>query len=165
MRPGWTLSIFWLSVTAVAELVGASSSWRTLAQAAPRQPAAGLPTASPVSSQVQVSRQFLRALLRGDYVAAYGQLAPEVRRAVSTARFRELARPVVMQGQRHGQAIELYKLGMRLNEAGGAVSFVAFAWAADSASARQVPPQWLEVTFRNATAQQVLGFSVRKRQF
>lgn len=119
---------------------------------------------APVNSQVQVSRQFLRALLRGDYAAAYGQLAPEVRRGVSAARFRQLARPIVAQRQRRGQTIELYKVGIRLDEAGqGGQPFVAFAWTADAASAQRMPPQWLEVTFQDAEARQVLEFQLRHR--
>lgn len=132
----------------------------------PPQPAQTAPvptTTAPVNSQVQVSRRFLRALLRGDYAAAYGQLAPEVRQGVSAARFRQLALPVVRQGQRRGAAIELYKMGVRLDEAGqGGEPFVAFAWAADGASAQRPPLEWLEVTFRDAEARQVLGFRLRR---
>ena len=146
-------------------LTGAGSGWRALAQTAPRKVPAGSSSTAPVSSQVQVSRQFLRALLRGDYAGGSEQLAPEVRRVVSAARFRQLARPVVAQGQRRGQAIELYKIGTRLAEAetAGGQPFVAWAWAADSASARRAPPQWLEVTFRDAAMRQIWGFSLRQR--
>ena len=35
--------------------------------------------------------------------------------------------------------------------------------AADSASEQRTPPQWLEATFRDAAARQVLGFRLRRR--
>ena len=121
-------------------------------------------TVPPRNSQVQVSRQFLQALLRGDYAGAYGRLAPEVRRAVNTAHFRQLARPVAARGQRRGTSIELYKIGVRLDESNqGSRHFVAWAWATDSASARRVPPEWLEVMFRDTAARQVLSFGLRRR--
>lgn len=148
--------------------------WRTLGIACLLQAAFGLmsadfapaQTAAPRNSQVQVSRHFLRALLKSDYANAYAQLAPEVRQAVSAARFRELARPLAGRGKRRGPNIELYKMGMRLDESGpgqGGQLFVAWAWAADAASARRLPPEWLEVTFRDSAARQVLGFGLRHR--
>ncbi len=119
---------------------------------------------TPRNSQVQVSRLFLRSLLKSDFKGAYGQMAPEVRQSVSSAQFRGLARPLALRGQHRGTAIELYKIGFRLDEANRASrSFVAWAWAADSASARRLPPEWLEVTFRDSAARQVLSFGLRHR--
>lgn len=134
--------------------LGLSLGLRVRAIQTPQQP-----------SQVQVSRQFLRALLRAEYGVAYSYLAPEVRQSVRPADFRQLARPVIGRGLRRGTTLELYKLGLRLNESGaGGQSFVAFAWAADSPSARREPPEWLEVTFRDAEARHIFGFALRKRR-
>lgn len=110
-------------------------------------------------TQVQVARQFLLALLRGDYPQAYVRLAPEVRRSVSSAKFRELARPLYLRGRRRGTDIELYKLGYRLlgNQSRG---FVAFSFPADSLLRH--PPEWLEVTFRDTASRQVLGFGLQQ---
>lgn len=169
MQRNWPRIANWLSVVILLEgIAGMGSGSSVLAQTAPPKPlpeASAKPaTTSPVNSQVQVSRQFLRALLRGDYAAAYGQLAPEVQRGVSAARFRQLALPLVRRGQQRGVAIELYKMGVRLDEVGqGGEPFVAFAWAADAASAQRTPMEWLEVTFHDADARQVMGFRLRHR--
>lgn len=165
MRRGWARVAGWLSVGLLLEgIAGIGSGSSALAQTASQEPLpeAKSATTAPINSQVQVSRRFLLALLRGDYAAAYGQLAPEVRRGVSAARFRQLGLPVVRQGQQRGLAIELYKMGVRLDEAGpGGKPFVAFAWSADAASAQRMPPEWLEVMFRSTEARQVLGFRLR----
>ena len=166
MRPDWARAVVRLGLAAsVLGEASASVSLPVLAQTAPPVAPHGAPTVPPpANSQVQVSRQFLGALLRGNYSAAYGQLAPEVRRSLSVTHFRQLAQPVAAQGKRRGPAVELYKIGMRLDEVGkGGQPFVAWAWAADSASERRVPPQWLEVRFRDAAARQVSGFSARRR--
>ncbi|WP_375415732.1 hypothetical protein [uncultured Hymenobacter sp.] len=106
----------------------------------------------------------MRAILRADYTAAYRRLAPEARRSMSQRQFRGLARPLAARGQQRGAGIELYKLGLRLDERGaGTQLFVAFAWVADSASARRTPPEWLETTFRDTAARQVLEFRLRHR--
>ena len=128
--------------------------------------AASTPAQTPVqNSPVQAGRQFLRVLLRSDYTNAYTRLAPEIRKSVTPARFRTIARPLVVRGQRRGTNLELYKLGARLDASGRGAGrlFVAFAWAADSASARRTPPEWLEVTFRDTASRQVLGFRLRRR--
>jgi hypothetical protein len=109
---------------------------------------------------VQVARQFLLAVLRADYTTAYGRLAPEVRRSISPTRFRAAARPLWQRGQLRGTNIDLYKLGFRLTGERQSRGFVAFSFAADSL--RHPPPEWLEVTFRDTTARQILGFSLRK---
>ncbi|GAB3289391.1 hypothetical protein ACFQT0_08475 [Hymenobacter humi] len=110
-------------------------------------------------SQGQVAWQFLRAILRADYTAAYARLAPEVRRAVSLAHFEEAARPLWRSGQRRGQQIELYKLGVRLGAGGSSRLFYSFTFATDSG--KVPPPAVLEVTFRDTTARAVLGFGLR----
>ncbi|OGX82984.1 hypothetical protein [Hymenobacter glacialis] len=110
------------------------------------------------ASQAQVARQFLRFVLRGDYAAAYTRLAPEVRRAVTRERFEVAARPLWRSGQRRGQHIELYKLGVRL---AGPSSRLFYAFTFSSDSATTPPPAVLEVTFRDTTSRVVLGFGLR----
>lgn len=112
-------------------------------------------------SQGQVAGQFLRAILRANYSAAYGRLAPEVRQSISLARFAVAARPLWQSGRRPGcgTAIELYKLGVRLGDRGSSRLFYSFSFAADSS--RRVPAELLEVTFRDTASRAVLGFSRR----
>jgi hypothetical protein len=110
-------------------------------------------------SQSQVASQFLRAVLRANYSAAYSRLAPEVRQGVGMAGFAAAARPLWKSGQRHGTAIELYKLGVRLGEGGSSRLFYSFSFAADSSL--RVPSELLEVTFRDTASRAVLGFGLR----
>ena len=110
-------------------------------------------------SQGQVAGQFLRAILRADYAVAYRHLAPEVRRAVSLERFEAAARPLWKSGQRYGQQIELYKLGVRLGAEGSSQLFYAFTFA--GAPVATPPAAVLEVTYRDTAARTVLGFDLR----
>ena len=114
------------------------------------------PTA-PGHSQAQVAGQFLRAVLRAEYAAAYTRLAPEVRRAVSPAAFEVAAQPLCKAGRR-AAPLELYKLGMRLGDGGASRLFYSFALAADSALPQ--PSVLFEVTFRDTAARRVLGFGL-----
>ncbi len=118
-------------------------------------PVAGQQQPVPKYSQAQVSGQFLRAVLRADYAAAYGRLAPEVRRAVSPATFETAARPLCKAGRR-AAPLELYKLGVRLSDGGASRLFYSFSFAADSALPQ--PSALFEVTFRDTAARGVLGF-------
>lgn len=113
--------------------------------------------APPRYSQAQVAGQFLRAVLRAEYAAAYGRLAPEVRRAVSSAAFETAARPLGKVGRR-AAPLELYKLGVRLGDGGTARLFYSFAFAADSALPQ--PSVLFEVTFRDTAARGVLAFGL-----
>ena len=113
-------------------------------------------------SQSQVAMQFLRAVIRGDYGAAYGRLAPEVRRSISLGHFEQTAHTLWKSGQRHHREIELYKLGVRLNEKGGSRLFYAFSFAADSCL--KTPSVLLEVSFRDTASRAVLGFGVNAPQ-
>jgi hypothetical protein len=110
-------------------------------------------------SQGQVAGQFLRAVLRANYGAAYHQLAPEVRQTVNQHHFEAAARPLWKGGQRHGIAIELYKLGMRIGESGASRLFYSFSFAADSSL--KVPTELLEVTFRDTASRAILSFGLR----
>lgn len=112
---------------------------------------------APRFSQAQVAGQFLRAVLRAEYAAAYGRLAPEVRRAVSPAAFETVARPLWKVGH-HAAPLELYKLGVRLGDGGASRLFYSFAFAADSALPQ--PSVLFEVTFRDTAARGVLGFGL-----
>lgn len=141
------------SLLALALLVaGAASGGLRKAQ----QDAAG-----PAMSQGQAAGQFLRAVLRANYSSAYSRLAPEVRQGISLARFITAARPLWKSGQRPGRgtAIELYKLGVRLGDRGSSRLFYSFSFAADSSL--RIPPELLDVTFRDTASRAVLGFSLR----
>ena len=111
-------------------------------------------------SQGQAAGQFLRAVLRANYSAAYSRLAPEVQQGISLARFSTAARPLWKTGQRPGRgtAIELYKLGVRLGDRGSSRLFYSFSFAADSSL--RMPSELLEVTFRDTASRAVLGFSL-----
>lgn len=109
--------------------------------------------------QAQAASQFLRAVLRANYVGAYARLAPEVRQTVRYNRFVAAARPLWQTGQRRGPAIELYKLGMRLGDRGASRLFYDFSFAADSGL--KTPAVLLEVTFRDTATRAVLGFGLR----
>lgn len=113
----------------------------------------------PRNTQTQVARQFLGAVLLGDYPRAYAHLAPEVRQSVDRGRFHDAAHPLWQRGRQRGTELELYKLGVRLEGNGQSRLFYAFTFAADSL--RLPPPEWLEVTFRDTTARQVLSFGIR----
>ena len=115
------------------------------------------PNPPPRNSQVQVARRFWRAVLRPDDRAAYALLTPSLRRTLPLAAFRHRARQV--RAAAHGRAIELYKLGFRLEDNGRVRPFVAFTYAADSAAtARRV---LLDVTFRDTAARAVWRFEAR----
>ena len=119
-------------------------------------PGAALPVRQP--TQVQVARQFLLAVLRGDFRGAQALLAPEVGSALTPARFRAVALPLYRRGQQLGPAIDLYKLGFRLRDGQAPQSFVAFVFRADTLARR--PLMQLDVTFRDSTARQVLTFGL-----
>ena len=143
MRRGWRLR--WLAVPAwLAVLAGAG-------RVAP-------PASRP--SQVQVARQFLGAAARGETATAYGWLAPEVRRGLGPLAFAGALAAVQARGQARGAALQLYKLGFRLEEGGPGRPFVAYTWAADSAL--RVKREWLEVSFRDTAARAVWGFGWRQ---
>ncbi|SHK31212.1 hypothetical protein SAMN02746009_00693 [Hymenobacter psychrotolerans DSM 18569] len=109
-------------------------------------------------SQVQVARQFLLAVLAGNYSAAYGFLAPEISAAVPLARFQAAAEPLYRQGQQRQRTIDLYKLGYRISDNATTRSFVAFMFRSDTLAAR--PQVQLDVTFRDSTARQILSFGL-----
>ncbi|UYZ62915.1 hypothetical protein [Hymenobacter weizhouensis] len=121
-------------------------------------PLPAAPLAPP--SQIQVARQFLLAVLRGDWPVAYATLAPEVRARMSARQFREAARPLEAGQQTYGPAIDLYKFGYRLREGEQPEPFVAFTFKADTL--QKQPHLQLDITFRDSTARQVQGFRVVK---
>ena len=113
-------------------------------------------------TQAQVAHRFLGEVLRADYAAAYRRLAPEVRTILRPAAFTQTARQLQQLGQQRGRAVELYTLGTHLSEHGGHEPwFYRFSFAKDSL--QKPPPVLLEVTFRDTTTRQVLGFRVRGR--
>lgn len=123
---------------------------------AAQQPVVAAPVA--VSSQIQVARQFLLAVLAGNYPAAYSLLAPEVSQNVPLARFQATAELLYRQGQRHQSTIDLYKLGFRISADNSTRTFVAFLFRSDTLALR--PHLQLDVTFRDTTARQVLSFGL-----
>lgn len=132
---------------ALALLVGVGTGFRT-------QPAA--PT------QAQVAYRFLSELIQADYPTAYRRLASEVQRALPSAAFAKAAQPLQQLGQQRGPHIKMYKLGTRLSGRGKPGQwFYSFSFANDSLL--KPPPVLLEVTFRDTTARQILGFGTRKR--
>ena len=109
-----------------------------------------------------MARRFLREVAQGAYPAAYQRLAPEVQAKVRPVAFVAAAQPLWQLGQQRGQGLELYKLGTRLSSRGGHGQwFYSFSFANDSLL--KPPPVLLEVTFRDTTTRQVLGFGIRKR--
>ena len=134
----------------VIGLLALGAAWAALGQTTPaRQP-----------TQAQAARQFLTAVVRGNYPQAYARLAPEVTRAISLAKFRATARPIRVRALRLGTGITLYKLGVRLAARGSARLFYTFSFAADSVLA--TPSVMLEATFRDTTARQILSFTMRE---
>lgn len=113
---------------------------------------------APRITQIQAARQFLLAVLRGEFDTAHRMLAPEVGSALTPVRFRAVAQPLYEQGRRFGPAIDLYKLGFRLRDGQSPQPFVAFMFKADTISLR--PKVQLDVTFRDSTARQVLSFGL-----
>ncbi|TGE27121.1 hypothetical protein [Hymenobacter metallicola] len=109
-------------------------------------------------SQVQVARQFLLAVLRGDYTVAYRLLAPETQATLTAKEFRAAARPLHAQGQRRGQPIDLYKLGYRIGETHEVTSFYSFMFKSDTLA--RLPQVQLDVTFRDSTATAIMGFGL-----
>lgn len=105
--------------------------------------------------QAYLARQFLLALLRGEYAAAYALLAPETQAAMSRQQFRQAAAPLYEQGRQAGAAIELYRLGLRLGENDDTRWFYAFTFRSDSAA---TAPTQLDVTFRDSVTARVLEF-------
>ena len=114
---------------------------------------------APRNTQVQATRHFLAAALRGEPRAARW-LEPELRRTLGPAGVKGVLGQLAATGRRRGTAVELYKLGFRLEEDGTARPFVAYAWAADSGLARK--REWIDVAFRDTAARQVLSFELRR---
>ncbi|MBG8552917.1 hypothetical protein [Hymenobacter guriensis] len=131
------------SLSALALLVGT---------ALPATPAQTTPP-----TQVQVARQFLQAVLRADYPAAYGLLDASVKQRVTAAQFAEVVRPVHAQAQHFGPGFDLYKLGLRLGEGGSMRYFCAFTFKKDTLAG--APHLQLDVSFRDSVATQVLYFT------
>jgi len=113
---------------------------------------------APQTTQIQVARQFLLAVLRGEFQKAHGMLVPEVGRALTPARFRTAALSLYERGRQLGPAIDLYKLGFRLRDGQRPQSFVAFTFKADTLGPR--PQVQLDVVFRDSTARQIISFGL-----
>ncbi|MCA8831693.1 hypothetical protein [Hymenobacter pini] len=120
------------------------------APATPRQQVA--------NSQVQVARQFLLAVLAGNWDAAYQHLSPTARQQLPLPAFRAATQPIIEQARLYGPVIDLYKLGYRLREDDTVQPFVAFQYRTDSLSPG--PHVQLDVTFPDSASRQIQAFRV-----
>lgn len=109
-------------------------------------------------SQVQVARQFLLAILSGEYPAAYALLAPEAQAGMSAKQFKEAVQPLRAQAKRRGQPFDLYKLGYRISETNEIRSFYSFMFKSDTLAGK--PEVQLDVTFQDSTAARILTFGL-----
>ncbi|MCB2407101.1 hypothetical protein [Hymenobacter lucidus] len=109
-------------------------------------------------SQVQVARQFLLAVLRGEYKAAYALLAPELQASMTPRQFRAAAQPLIAQSRQRGRPIDLYKLGYRIGEANDVRNFYSFMFKSDTLA--RLPQVQLDVVFRDSTATHILSFGL-----
>jgi hypothetical protein len=111
---------------------------------------------APRNTQVQATRQFLAAALRGDTVAAKRWLsanlqAPDAGRALA---------PLVQAGRHRGTNLELYRLGFLVGD-DTQRPFVTYAWVADSADVWPLRST-IQVVFRDTAARQVWEVYVRE---
>ena len=127
-----------------------------IAESTPQRPAATPPAKPPRNTQVQATRQFLAAALRGDTVAARRWLSanlPGPDAGLTLA-------PLVAAGQHRGTDIELYKMGFLVGD-DDARPFVTYAWKADSAVTGPARAA-MQVVFRDTAARQVWEVFVRE---
>ena len=111
---------------------------------------------APRDTQVQATRQFLAAALRGDTIAARRWLSGNGPAGQSG---RTLA-PLLAAGRRCGTNMELYRLGFLVGD-DDERPFVTYAWAADSATAWPLRAT-IQVVFRDTAARQVWEVYLRE---
>ena len=110
----------------------------------------------PRNTQVQATRQFLAAALRGDTTMAKQWLSANLQ---ANDAGRALA-PLVDAGRRRGADMELYRLGFLVGD-DVQRPFVTYAWAADSAVEWPLRAS-IQVVFRDTTARQVWEVYLRE---
>lgn len=110
------------------------------------------------NSQVQVARQFLLAVLAGNWEAAHQWLSPATQQQFPLPAFRAATQPIIDQARTYGPVIDLYKLGYRLRENDQMQPFVGFSYRADSL--RPGPHVQLDVTFPDSTARHIQTFGL-----
>ena len=110
----------------------------------------------PRNTQVQATRQFLAAVLRGDTTAAKRWLSPNLQARDAG---RALA-PLVGAGRRRGSNVELYRLGFLVGD-DTQQPFVTYAWVADSAEVWPLRAN-IQVVFRDTAARQVWEVYLRE---
>lgn len=110
----------------------------------------------PRNTQVQATRQFLAAVLRGDTIAAKRWLSPNLQARDAG---RALA-PLIDAGRRRGTNVELYRLGFLVGD-DTQQPFVTYAWAADSAEVWPLRAT-IQVVFRDTAARQVWEVYLRE---
>ncbi|WP_086592765.1 hypothetical protein [Hymenobacter crusticola] len=98
------------------------------------------------------------AILQRQYKQAYQLLTPEVSAAITLQQFEAAAQPLLEQSQRHGPAIDLYKLGMRISDGPVTRYFYTFSFKSDTLQSK--PRVLLDVSFRDSTATRVLSFGL-----
>lgn len=109
-------------------------------------------------SQVQLTRQFLLAVLSGKYQNASQLMAPDAPQASTRRQFEADAQLLHAQGKRFGPAIELHKLGFRIGDTGHAQPFYAFSFKSDTQQTR--PQVMLDVMFRDSSATRIQRFGL-----
>jgi len=107
------------------------------------------------TSQVQITREFLLAILHKQDARAYKLLALETAQTMPLAQFKQAIQPLYAQGKRFGPTISLYKLGMRMGGQGTRY-FYDFSFRSDSLHPR--PQVLLDVSFRDSTATRIMSF-------
>lgn len=110
----------------------------------------------PRNTQVQATRQFLAAVLRGDTTTAKRWLSANLQASDAG----HILAPLVDAGRRHGTNIELYRLGFLVGD-DTQQPFVTYAWAADSAVERPLRAS-IQVVFRDTAARQVWEVYLRE---
>jgi hypothetical protein len=119
---------------------------------------AAVPRQQVKNSQVQVARQFLLAVLAGNWEAAHQWLSPTTQQQLPLPAFRAATQPLIDQARTYGPVIDLYKLGYRLRENDQMQPFVGFSYRADSL--RPGPHVQLDVTFADSTARHIQTFGL-----
>ena len=110
----------------------------------------------PRNTQVQVTRHFLAAVLRGDTITAKRWLSENLQANDAG----HILAPLIDVGRRRGRNIELYRLGFLVGD-DVERPFVTYAWAADSMVKWPLRAS-IQVVFRDTAARQVWEVYVRE---
>jgi len=111
---------------------------------------------TPRNTQVQATRQFLAAALRGDTITAKRWLSANLHGHDAGLALM----PLVDAGRRRGTDIELYRLGSLVGDY-TTQPFVTYGWAADSAVEWPLRAS-IQVVFRDTASRQVWEVYLRE---